>query len=272
MPYLRHKVAKVIARAGFDPSSYAGRGLLNVLENYPRDELFQIDEETLYGFAIDIMNLSERPRVRALARVDEFDRFVSVLVFVPKDRYDTELRRRIGEFLAGVFEGRVSASYPAYPEGPLARTHFIIGRDEGATPQVPREALERGIAGIVRTWADALRDQLDATIGGPRARALAARYADAFSAAYREAFGAEQAITDVAILEQLSEAAPARRRSLPPRGRRRDPRQPQGVLARHGAAPLRARAAARKSRLPGRQRADLPGRSPGSPSACGSTT
>ncbi|MCB5174570.1 NAD-glutamate dehydrogenase [Microvirga lenta] len=208
VPHLRHKVAKVIARAGFDPSSYAGRGLLNVLENYPRDELFQIDEETLYRFAIDIMNLSERPRVRALARVDEFDRFVSVLVFVPKDRYDTYARRRIGEFLARVFEGRVSASYPAYPEGPLARTHFIIGRDEGETPSVSRESLEEGISSIVRTWADALRDELTEAIGGARARALATRYADAFSAAYREAFSAEHAIADVSILEQLSEARP----------------------------------------------------------------
>ncbi len=208
VPYLRHKVAKVISRAGFDPSSYAGRGLLNVLENYPRDELFQIDEETLYGFAIDIMNLSERPRVRALARVDEFDRFVSVLVFVPKDRYDTGVRRRIGEFLAHVFEGRVSASYPAYPEGPLSRTHFIIGRDEGETPDVSRGTLERGIASIIRTWADSLRDELDVTVGGARARALASRYADAFSAAYREAFRGEQAISDVSILEQLSEARP----------------------------------------------------------------
>lgn len=208
VPYLRHKVAKVVARAGFDPSSYASRALLNVLENYPRDELFQIDEETLYDFAINIMNLSERPRVRALARADEFDRFVSVLVFVPKDRYDTNARLRIGQFLAGIFEGRVSASYPAYPEGPLARTHYIIGRDEGQTPDVSRETLERGISAIVRTWSDALRNELDETIGGARARALASRYAEAFSAAYREAFGAEQAIKDIGLLEQLSEARP----------------------------------------------------------------
>ncbi|AWM88707.1 NAD-glutamate dehydrogenase [Microvirga sp. 17 mud 1-3] len=208
VPYLRHKVAKIVARAGFDPSSYSGRSLLNVLENYPRDELFQIDEDTLYHFALDIMSLSERPRIRALARADQFDRFVSVLVYVPKDRYDTDARRRIGEFLASVYEGRVSASYPAYPEGPLARTHYIIGRDEGETPKIPRETLEAGIAGIVRTWSDALRGQLDDTLGGARARALAARYAHAFSAAYREAFGAEQAIADIAILEQLSETRP----------------------------------------------------------------
>ncbi|WP_134500929.1 NAD-glutamate dehydrogenase [Microvirga pakistanensis] len=208
VPYLRHKVAKVVARAGFDPASYAGRSFLNVLENYPRDELFQIDEDTLYRFAIDIMNLSERPRVRALARADEFDRFVSVLVFVPKDRYDTSVRHRIGQFLAGIYEGRISASYPDYPEGPLARTHYIIGRDEGRTPQVARDMLEKGIVSIVRTWGDSLRDRLDETLGGARARALATRYAEAFSAAYREAFGAEHAIKDIALLEQLSEARP----------------------------------------------------------------
>ncbi len=208
VPYLRLKVAKVVARAGFDPSSYASRALLNVLESYPRDELFQIDEDTLYHFAIDIMNLSERPRVRALPRVDEFDRFVSVLVFVPKDRYDTSARVRIGQFLASVYGGRVSAAYPAYPEGPLARTHYIIGRDEGETPQIAQETLEKGIASIVRTWSDALRDQLDDVVGGARARALASRYADAFSAAYREAFSAEYAIKDIALLEQLSDARP----------------------------------------------------------------
>jgi len=237
VPYLRHKVAKVVARAGFDPSSYASRALLNVLENYPRDELFQIDEETLYHFAIDIMNLSERPRVRALARVDEFDRFVSVLVFVPKDRYDTSVRQRIGQFLAGIFEGRVSASYPTYPEGPLARTHYIIGRDEGGTPQVSRDTLEKGISAIVRTWGDALRNQLDETMGGVRARALAARYADAFSAAYREAFGAEQAIKDIALLEQLSEARP-RAVDLYRRDGDDDTRVNLKVFSRNAALPL----------------------------------
>ncbi len=208
VPYLRHQVAKVVARAGFDPASYAGRALLNVLESFPRDELFQVDDDTLYRFALDILNLSERPRVRALARPDEFDRFVSVIVFIPKDRYDSQIRRRVGEFLAGIYDGRVSAAYPAYPEGPLARTHYIIGRDGGGTPTIDRETLERGIAGIVRTWGDSLRDQLADTIGGPRARALAARYGNAFTAAYREAFGAAEAIADVAILDQLSESRP----------------------------------------------------------------
>ncbi len=208
VPYLRHQVAKVVARAGFDPNSYAGRALLNVLENYPRDELFQLDDDTLYRFALDILNLSERPRIRALARVDEFDRFVSVLVFIPKERYDSQIRMRVGDYLAAVYQGRLSAAYPAYPEGPLARTHYIIGRDGGETPTIARDVLERGIGDIVRTWGDALREELAGTIGGPRARALAARYGNAFTAAYREAFGAKAALADIAILEQVTEQRP----------------------------------------------------------------
>ncbi len=208
VPYLRLKVAKVIARAGFDPSSHSGRALLNVLDTYPRDELFQIDEDTLYRFAVEIMNLSERPRIRALARIDQFDRFVSVLVFIPKDRYDSAVRRRVGEFLAAIYHGRLSAAYPAYPEGLLARTHYIIGRDEGATPVIERDVLEDGIAAIARTWSDRLGEALADGVGGRRARALAARYGNAFNAAYREAFDAEHAISDIETLESLSDARP----------------------------------------------------------------
>jgi glutamate dehydrogenase len=208
IPYLRKKVALVVDRAGFDAASYAGRALAVVLESYPRDELFQVDGDTLYHFAISIMNLSERQRIRALARPDEFDRFISILVYIPKDRYDTTIRRQVGEFLAQTYQGRVSAAYPTYPEGPLARTHFIIGRDEGKTPRIDQEALEQGIAAIVRTWSDGLRSSLEARHGGAGARTLLARYGDAFSAAYREAFSADDATRDIDILERLSEDQP----------------------------------------------------------------
>ena len=208
VPYLRRKVAQVSRMAGYDGASYSGRALMNVLDSYPRDELFQIDVRTLHGFAVDILQLTERPRVRALARVDEFDRFVSVLVFVPKDRYDTAARRRIGEFLARIYAGRVSAAYPSYPEGPLARTHFIVGRDEGKTPAVERATLEAGIAAIVRTWADGLKEALQGGRGAASAQRLLERYGDAFTAAYRENFSAEQAIADIDLLETLAPERP----------------------------------------------------------------
>ena len=100
IPYLRSKAEAVIAKSGFNPSDHSGKALINVLESYPRDELFQIAVPTLRKHAEAILALGERPRVRALVRVDQFDRFVSVLVFVPRDRYDSHVRethRRLSE-------------------------------------------------------------------------------------------------------------------------------------------------------------------------------
>ncbi len=208
IPYIRHKVAQVMQKAGFDPTSHSGKALMNVLENYPRDELFQLDRDTLYRFSMDAMGLIERPRVRALVRADRFDRFVSILVFVPKDRYDTSVRIRIGEFLAHTFEGRVSAAIPYYPEGPLVRTHFIIGRDQGTTPKVEQDAVEAGIADIIRTWSDKLRSTLHALPVADGGALLASRYADAFGAAYREAFTTDEALSDIRIIDGLSRAHP----------------------------------------------------------------
>lgn len=240
IPYLRLKVARVARNIGFDPASYSGRALINVLDAYPRDELFQIEAETLQRFAIDILQLTERPRIRALARLDEFDRFVSVLVFIPKDRYDTRVRRRVGEFLATIYQGRVSAAYPAYPEGPLSRTHYIIGRDEGKTPKVDRPTLEAGIAAIVRTWSDGLKEVLDHERSGPAARALAERYAEAFGAAYRDRFSPTETLEDIDILQQLT---PERGRAVNLYRREGDPatRANLKVFSRGAAISLSAR-------------------------------
>ena len=133
IPYLRSKAKAVISSLGYDPAGHLGKALTNVLESYPRDELFQIDLPTLTKNAEAILALSERPRVRALIRADQFDRFVSAIVYVPRDRYNSRNRERIGDYLRTIFEGRMSAYYPAFPEGALARVHFIIGRNAGKT-------------------------------------------------------------------------------------------------------------------------------------------
>src|SRR5258705_11659282 len=91
--------------AGFDPASHSGKAVLHILEEYPRDELFQVDAETLYNFVMEVLTLYERPRVRALARADKFDRFVSILVFIPREKYDTDVRTRVADFLAQVYKG-----------------------------------------------------------------------------------------------------------------------------------------------------------------------
>jgi glutamate dehydrogenase len=208
IPYLRHKLDDVINRAGFDPSSHSGKALVNVLENYPRDELFQIDEDTLYEFALAILQLNERPRIRVLPWHDRFDQFVSVLVYVPRDRYDSEIRAKIGDYLAAAFKGEVRAFNPFFPEGPLVRVHFIIVRTEGKTPAVERDVLERAVEEIVRNWVDGLKDALGRLAQTGSARTLFARYAAAFPVDYRETYPPAAAVADIRAVETLTDEHP----------------------------------------------------------------
>jgi glutamate dehydrogenase len=208
IPYLRRKVDAVVSRAGFDPEGHSGKALVNVLENYPRDELFQIDDDMLYGFALAILQLGERPRVRVLPRRDRFDRFVSVFVFVPRDRYDSDVREAIGDYLAEAYNGQVSAFYPFFPEGPLVRVHFIIGRRAGPAPDPDRGTLEAAIGEMVRTWLDGLLEALSAVYADAKARALVERYRNAFSEGYREAYSPLVAVDDIRVIEGMSPRRP----------------------------------------------------------------
>src|SRR5258705_6461106 len=157
---------------------------------------------------MEILMLYERPRVRALTRADKFDRFVSILVFIPREKYDTDVRTRVAAFLAQVYKGRLSASYASFPEGSLARVHYIIGRYEGETAVIARATLESEISAIAATWGDKLKAALATTTDGMRARMLANRYARAFAGGYTEAFGTSQAIADIATIEKPPPARP----------------------------------------------------------------
>ncbi|HEY6602019.1 MAG TPA: NAD-glutamate dehydrogenase [Xanthobacteraceae bacterium] len=199
----------VMTRAGFDPDGHSGKALANVLENYPRDELFQLDEDTLYQFALTVLQLDERPRVRVLPRRDRFDRFVSVLVYVPRERYSSAVRKAIGDYLADTYKGHVSAFHPFFPEGQLVRVHFIIGLPSGAeAPSPDRASLERAVEAIVRTWVDELGEELARNYDAPRGRALFKRYRDAFSEGYRESYSPTTALADIRVIEGLSPSRP----------------------------------------------------------------
>src|SRR5260370_13664046 len=201
-------MAQVLERAGFDPESHSGKAALHVLEEYPRYDAVQAESKTLYKFVMEILILYERPRVRALARADKFDRFVSILVFIPREKYDTDVRTRVAAFLAQVYKGRLAASYVSFPEGSLARVHYIIGRYEGETPVIARDKLESEISAIAATWGDKLKAALATSTDGMRARMLANRYARAFAGGYTEVFGAEQAISHIATISRLTPARP----------------------------------------------------------------
>jgi glutamate dehydrogenase len=208
IPYLRRKVEAVMKRTGLDPGGHSGKALVNVLESYPRDELFQIDEDTLLRFAVEILYLDERPRVRVLARRDRFDRFVSVLVFVPRERYDSAIRIAIGDYLGEAYRGRPVAFFPFFAEGPLVRVHFIVARFEGATPNPERETLEQAVGQIIRTWSDALTEAVTLVHDPERAHALLRRYGEAFPVSYRDDYDADVAIGDIRMIEHLTAEQP----------------------------------------------------------------
>ncbi len=208
IPMLRRKAANVIRRLGFDPDSHSGNAIVNILETYPRDELFQIGEDLLTRFTLEILQLSERPRVRVLPRIDPFDRFVSLLIYVPRDRFTTAVREKIETMMAAAYDGHVSAWYLSMPEGVLNRLHLIIGRHSGETPHPSVHELEDRIAAIIRTWVD---DLLRAATALPKLgldRFKIGEWAGSFSDSYRATYTAERAVRDITILERITDDTP----------------------------------------------------------------
>ncbi len=201
IPYLREKLAAVLARAGLDPATHDGRRLSNILETYPRDELFQADVADLHRIAQGILALQERQRVALFLRRDRFERFVSALVFVPRDVMDTRLRIRLGETLAHAFAGRLSATYIQIGDSPLARLHYIVATTPGAVPEVDAKALERVLAEAARSFFDRLAEALAAAAGEGAAQASLARWGEAFPAGYIERHSAREAVSDMALAE-----------------------------------------------------------------------
>ncbi|RTR13057.1 NAD-glutamate dehydrogenase domain-containing protein, partial [Azospirillum griseum] len=204
IPFLRRKIADVMARAGFDPQGHDGKALLNILETYPRDELFQIQAAELYETAIGILYLQERQRLALFVRPDPFERFVSCLVYVPRDRYDTTLRRKFQAILEAGFKGVCTSYYTQLSESALARLHLIIRTEPGQTPAFDVAELETRLVQAARGWSDHLRDALIDAHGEEIGNARLRRYADAFPAGYREDFTAEAAVHDIERIEQAT--------------------------------------------------------------------
>ncbi len=204
IPLLRRKVERVMNRARFLEGSHNSARLSNILETFPRDELFQIGDDELFNTSLDILHLFDRPRVKLFVRTDAFDRFISALLYVPRDRYDSRLRIHAGELLARAYGGHVTSYFPSFSDSPLARVQFIIGMTPGDHPTPDVVAIESEIAKAARTWTDDLEAVVregfaDQTL----ATRLLASYANAFPAGYRDRYDAEEGFRDLAIAETL---------------------------------------------------------------------
>ncbi|MEL6380603.1 MAG: NAD-glutamate dehydrogenase domain-containing protein, partial [Pseudomonadota bacterium] len=206
IPLLRAKVAKIIKASPFVAGGHNEKALLHILETYPRDELFQVDVETLRDTCIEILRLYKRPRVKLIMRRDRFDRFLSAFVFIPRDVFNSDRRHAIGQVLAKSFDGRVSAFYPHFGDVALVRVHFIIGINPGA-PQGPGiTKLTHDIRAICRDWDDDLLATMRAGVRSVTPRILFDKYRVAFDAGYRDQTTTDQAIEDILAIEGLGGA------------------------------------------------------------------
>jgi len=205
VPLIREKVANVLARADMPGGSHNEKRLKTIVENHPRDELFQMTEDELLELALGILHLYDRPRVRLFERRDPFDRFASLLLFLPRDQYDSDLAARAGRILASAYRGRVSASYPSFSDAPLARVHYIIGFTPGEHGQPDLRGLEVAIAEAARTWEDRFETAVRASGRAPGEMAeVLGRYREAFPAGYRDRFTPDEALADLAMIDAMA--------------------------------------------------------------------
>ena len=207
IPLLRRKIEHVMARSGLPPASHDGKALMHILETFPRDELFQIGEAELFDTASGILNLQERQRIALFVRRDPLERFVSCLVYVPRDRYDSDLRQTFGELLETAFAGTLEDFYTHLDESVLARVQFIVRTTRGAVPAVDAAVLERRLAEAGRSWTDRLAEAADAAFGETEARAKLRRFAP-FPVAYQLRTAPAQAILDLDRIEAALAGAP----------------------------------------------------------------
>ena len=206
VPLVRHKYAAVMASSGFARDSHNWKALRHVLETLPRDELFQGNAEELAEVALGILRLSQRQRVRVFARHDRFGRFHSVLVFLPRDRFNEEVRQRVEQVLRRALDGERVDSTIQVSESPLARMHLVIRGRPGAHLGLDLARIEADIAQIVRNWHDELRDLLVQRHGEDKGGRLAARYGKALPAGYIEAATPYVAASDVETAASLRSA------------------------------------------------------------------
>ena len=206
IPFLRRKCESILAMAGVEADSHDGRALRNILDTWPRDELFQAPEAAILQGARRALDLTIRPRAALAIRRDPFERFVSAIAWLPRDTFDTRLRERAGQMVARAFGGRLSAFYIALGDAPLARVHYIVATTPGAVPDVDERALEAALAQAARGFGERLSEALSAAHGEAEAARHLARWRDAFPAAYRETATAAQGVADLWLAERATEA------------------------------------------------------------------
>ncbi len=200
-PIIRKKIAQIIKESNFKKDGHSAKDLASILESYPRDELFQIELEDLSRISLGIVTLSGRSLVRFFAREDKFKRFVSCLIFIPREQFNTSVQERIHSLLEKSYEGEILGSYMQVTESNLTRLHIIV-RTESIIPEVNSGEIEDQLVKICRSWNDDFTDLVKKSFDRDQAKEIIANYQDAFPASYAYMFKAKNAIYDIDLIKK----------------------------------------------------------------------
>ena len=205
VPVVRQKARAVMERSGYPADSHSGRDLQQILETFPRDELFQARVEDLETVARAVLRLQERRRLRLFLRRDEDGRYMSCLVYLPRDRYSSTVRRRIEQVLTEVFDAHSVEFSVRLTESVLARVHFVVRAAPGGSfPDTDVQALEQRLARVARSWDDDFADELRGAVGESEAARLLRRFPDPFPEAYKADSAPVTAVADLARVAALA--------------------------------------------------------------------
>ena len=202
VPILRSKIDAVLALGQADLTGHKGKKLLHILDSYPRDELIETAVPELAHILEGIVSLQDRKQVRLFVREDMYRRYISAMLFMPKDNYNREVTLKIQQILIEAFAGLNAEFTVQLSDALLARVHFIIRVDPTLPLKYNVEEIETKIAVTARRWQDELYIQLIQHNGEEQGIALYHRYQDAFSASYCADFSARVAVHDIERLEK----------------------------------------------------------------------
>ena len=203
VPLIKRKLQQVLASEDLVPGSHDYKSAVALVENFPLDELLGVPVETLRATVVQLLELQEQRKVRVFAHRDLFDRSVSLLVALPRDRFNAELRQRLQDLFVERFHGTSVDYHLALGETDPAQLHFRIHVGDGLIPDVSFAELEQEVAGLTRTWEDRLHERLVAIHGEERGRALWARWWERLPEYYRSSTDVYRAVLDVENLDRL---------------------------------------------------------------------
>jgi len=204
IPLLRAKAHMLERQLDVAPDSHDQKDLMAFLETYPRDELFQTRDADLLSVAESVLRLQERRRTQLYLRADDYGRFMSCMVYLPRDRYTTAVRLRIERLLAEALGGTSVEFTARVTESVLARLHFVVHVPPGqGLPSVDPRDLESRVAVAARSWEDEFAAELTGRVGDAAAARLLRTYGHAFPESYKGDFSPERGVMDALRIEDL---------------------------------------------------------------------